>query len=262
MSERKRVLITGAEGTIGSLLRPALAESYDVVAVTREPADFPSHVADIADLDAIRGAFRGIDTAIHLAATASVTAPWSDVLSSNIVGTYHVFEAARLAGVERIVFASSNHAVGGYEVDGAPDIYDPSDPRRYDHGAEIRPDSLYGVSKVFGEALGRLYSDRHGMRVVCLRIGSVTPDDDPSTESELEVAPERTPTSFDRRRRRAAVWLSHRDLVELVRCSLEADVRFAVVYGVSDNAGRFWDLDGARRLVGFVPRDGAPAPRP
>ncbi len=260
MTERKRVLITGAEGTIGSILRPELADSHDIVAITREPADFRSHVADISDLDAIRGAFRGIDAVVHLAATASVTAPWPDVLTSNIIGTYNVFEAARLAGVGRVIFASSNHAVGGYEVDGAPDIYDPSDQRRYDHRAEIRPDSLYGVSKVFGEALGRFYADRYGMRVVCLRIGSVTRDDDPHSESVLEAAPEKTPTSDDRRHRRAAVWLSHRDLVELVRRSLEADVRFAVVYGVSDNAGRFWDLEASERLLGFVPREGARPP--
>lgn len=255
----RRVLVTGAEGLIGGIVRRLLAHLYDLRSLTRTPAAFPSHVADIADLDAIRPAFAGIDAVVHLAATPHVDAPWEEVLHSNILGTRNVLEAAREAGVERVLLASSNHAVGMYEVDGAPSIYDLADPRVVDEWAEIRPDSDYGVSKAFAEAIGRMYADRFALDVVCLRIGSVLPDDDPTGPSPLAGAGWMPwLTDAGRRARVRATWLSHRDCAEIVRCALEADVRFAIVYGVSDNPRRFWSLDSARDLLGFVPRDRAP----
>src|SRR6185503_18118438 len=132
-----RVLVTGAEGTIGAAVREHLAGQYELTFLTLTPQEFPSHVADIADLEAIRPAFDGVDAVVHLAASADLEAPWEDVLHNNIVGTYNVFEAARQAGVERVVFASSNHTIGMYEVDGAPGLYDPDDERSYDHTAEL-----------------------------------------------------------------------------------------------------------------------------
>ena len=258
-TKRKRVLITGAEGTIGSVLRAALAQHYELRSLTRDPVDFPSHVADIGDLDAIAPAFEGIDAVVHLAATAEVSAPWEEVRDSNIVGTYNVYEAARRAGVGLVVFASSNHAIGMYEVDGAPELYELDDPRVYDERAELRPDSLYGVSKAYGEVLGRYYVDQHGLRVICLRIGSVRPNDDPTSLSGLEAAPWKELTPDQRRKRGRAVWLSHRDCAELVRCALDADdVRWAVVYGISNNPRQFWDLSSARKLLGYRPQDRAP----
>ena len=253
--------MTGAEGLIGSIVRRELAERYEIRALTRTAQPFPSHVADIADFDAIRPAFEGVEAVVHLAASPAVGTPWPDVLRNNIVGTYHVFEAARQAGADRLVFASSNHVVGMYEVEAAPALYTMSAPPIVDARAELRPDSLYGVSKAFGEALARYYVERHGLRAVCLRIGSVRPDDDPTAESRLEVEPWRTMSPAERRARQAATWLSQRDCAELIRCALDADVRWAVVYGVSDNPTRFWDLDGARETIGFVPRDRAPDPR-
>ncbi len=160
----RRVLVTGAEGTIGTAVREHLASRFELVSLTLTPQEFPSHVADITDLEAIRPAFENVDGVVHLAGTASLEAVWDDVLQNNIVGTYNVFEAAREAGVSRVVYASSNHVVGMYEVDGAPSIYDPDDERSYDETTEIRPDSLYGVSKAYGEALGRLYMEQHGLR--------------------------------------------------------------------------------------------------
>ena len=145
-----RVLVTGAEGTIGTAVREHLGGRYELSFLTLTPQDFPSHVADLADLDAIRPAFENVDAVVHLAASAAIETPWDDVLHNNIVGTYNVFEAARQAEVSRVVFASSNHTVGMYEKDGAPAIYDPDDGRSYDHTAELRPDSLYGVSKPTG----------------------------------------------------------------------------------------------------------------
>ena len=252
----RRVLVTGAEGTIGTAVREHLARRYELTSLTLTPQVFPSHVADIADLDAILPAFEDVDAVVHLAASASLEAPWDDVLHNNIVGTYNVFEAARQAGVSRVVFASSNHTVGMYEMDGAPGLYDPEDGRSYDHTAEIRPDSLYGVSKSYGEALGRMYMERHGLRVFCLRIGAVREHDDPT-------APTPNPLidldAEGQRNRLRAVWLSKRDCAELIGACLDVeDVSWAVVYGVSGNARRFWDLDHARELLGWEPQDSAP----
>lgn len=254
---KRRVLITGAEGNIGTALRERLADRYDLSSLTLTPQEFESHVADIADLDAIQPAFAGVDAVVHLAAAASLLAPWEDVLPNNIVGTYNVYEAARREGVERVVFASSHHAVGMYEIDQAPDLYD-VDAQRFDHHVELRPDSLYGVSKAYGEALGRMYVDRHGLRVFCLRIAAVRPDDDPTTTAEVRLL-ERLDDE-GRRNRWRAVWLSKRDCAELVaRCLDVDDVHFAIVYGVSANERRFWDIEHARDLLGWSPQDAAPA---
>jgi NAD+ dependent glucose-6-phosphate dehydrogenase len=121
MSERgggssRRVLITGADGTIGTAVREHLGDRYELVGLTLEPQDFPGHVGDISDFDAVRPAFDGMDAVVHLAASPSIEAPWEDVLPNNLVGTYNVFEAARQAGASRVVFASSSHAVGMAEV--------------------------------------------------------------------------------------------------------------------------------------------------
>jgi nucleoside-diphosphate-sugar epimerase len=253
----RRVLVTGAEGTIGTAVRRHLGDRYELVSLTLTPQDFPSHVGDVSDLAAIRPAFAGVDAVVHLAASAAVDTPWDDVLRNNLVGTYNVFEAAREAGVERVVFASSNHVVGMYETDGAPAIYEPDDGRTIDHTVEIRPDSLYGVSKAYGETLGRYYMEQHGLRVFCLRIGSVRPDDDPTRPF---VNPLIDLDTEGRRNRLRAVWLSQRDCAELIGRSLEVEgVSWAVVYGVSRNPRRFWDLEHARELLGWEPQDAAPA---
>ena len=255
---RKRVLVTGAEGLIGTAVRRELGDRFELVSLTLAPQDFPSHVGDIADLEAIEPAFAGVEAVVHLAASASVEASWEDVLHNNIIGTRNVFEAARRNGVERVVFASSNHVIGMYETDGAPELYSLDDPRVYDHTAEIRPDSLYGVSKAYGEALGRLYMERHGLRVFCLRIGGVRPHDDPTVPAEPSSL-----LALDEeglRLRNRAVWLSQRDCAALIeRCLVVPDVRWAVVYGISNNPRRFWDLAHARELLGYEPRDAAPA---
>jgi nucleoside-diphosphate-sugar epimerase len=216
-------------------------------------------VGDIRDLATIRPAFAGVDAVVHLAAASSVDAPWDDVLADNITGTYNVFEAAREHGVRKVVFASSNHVVGMYEVEGAPAIYDLADRRLCEPLTPVRPDSLYGVSKVFGEALGRLYADRHGMDVVCLRIGSVREDDDPTRgQAGRPFAPFPELTEAQSRHRLRAAWLSHRDCAQLIQRALDAPVHWAVVFGVSNNPRRFWDLQGARDLLGYDPIDAAP----
>jgi nucleoside-diphosphate-sugar epimerase len=255
-----KVAVTGASGVIGRAVTEHLAERYELHPITHRPAEFPSVVADVANLEAMTEALAGMEAVVHLAASAAVDTSWDDILSNNLIGTYAVYEAARRCGVEAIVFASSNHTIGGYELDGAPAIYDLDDPRCYDHHAELRPDSLYGVSKVYGEALGRYYHEAFGLRVYNLRIGSVRADDNPRSpavaESSfwLDLTPEQ---KFDRLR---ATWLSRRDCAELIACCLEAKtVRWATVYGISNNPRQFWGLGEAQRLLGFLPKDGAGA---
>lgn len=260
----KTLLITGAEGNIGSGLRRNLADRYALRSLTREPVDGLDSVAgDIAELDAILPAFDGVDAVVHLAASATVDAEWKDVLHNNIEGLYNVFEASRLKGVKQVVFASSNHAVGGYEADGAPTMYRRSSGVMVGIAAALRPDSLYGVSKAFGEALGRYFVEKFGLQVYCLRIGSVLADDDPRSEAITKGAgpfwlPPMSPE--DRLRRYAATWLSHADLACLVDACLRAEgIDFGIYYGVSDNPYRFWTLDNAKAELGYWPRDAASA---
>ena len=144
-------------------------------------------------------------------AAISVEAPWETILQSNIIGCYNLFEAARRKGVKRVVFASSNHAVGFY-------------PRHHHIGTDVtvRPDSRYGVSKAFGEALGSLYADKHGLRVLCLRIGNVG-------DKPLD-------------KRRLSIWVKPEDLAQLIRIGLEhPDLRFEIFYGASWNERAWWD---------------------
>lgn len=255
----KTVLITGAEGNIGTRLRQNLAELYELRALTREPADFPSHAADIADLDAILPAFAGIDAVVHLAASPAVETPWPDILHNNLIGTYNVFEAARRSGVRQLVFASSNHAVGMYEVEAAPGIYRSGSGLMVDEHAPPRPDSLYGVSKAYGEALGRYFSEQHGLSVYCLRIGSVRRDDDPRSDAVRNGPgpswlPKMTPEQ--RLGRLQAVWCSHADLARLIDACLRAEqIRFGIYYAVSDVPYRFWSLDNAFADLGWWPHD-------
>ena len=253
----KRVLITGANGMIGTLLRERLAERYELVGLTRRPADFPSRISDITDLASLLPTFAGIDAVVHMAGEPSPAATWDETLSGNVIGTYNVLEACRRNGVGAVVYASSNHALGWWEVEQGPGIYDPDDPRVLDEQAQFRPDSFYGWSKAAAETLGRFYSDAHGIRFCSLRIGWVLSSDDPLSVEASEGIP---PISrSEARNRLGAIWLSHRDCAELVRCSLDAEyVRYGVYYGVSNNRRRFYDLANARDELGYVPQDSAP----
>lgn len=257
---KKKVLVTGVSGVIGKGMVQHLSDRYDISGIdVTDAGQVPTLVADVGDLAAIRPAFDGMDAVVHLASLPSVQTPWAEIRDVNIEGTYNAFEAARQAGVPAVVFASSNHTIGGYEEDGLPSIYALDDPRVYDHTVEIRPDSLYGVAKVFGEALGRHYVDAHGLRAYNLRIGSVFAHDDPRDPSIaqgsfwLDLTPEQ---KFDRIR---ATWLSQRDCAELIAACVEAEhVPWAVVYATSDNPRKMWDLTHAKELLGWEPKDAAP----
>jgi len=220
--------MTGAAGRIGTVLRPALREGLAELRLS-DREEVPGLVgsetsvpADLTDFDAVARAVDGVDAVVHLGAIPDEAA-FDVIAGPNLHGTYHVFEACRRAGVRRIVYASSNHATGMYPVG------EPLDGR-----VAPRPDGLYGASKVFGEALGRMYVDRFGLSVVCLRIGSFRPR--PEEERELST------------------WLSHADGVRLVQAALTADVDFAIVYGASANTRRWWPPDTE---IGFVPVDDA-----
>jgi len=242
---KPRLFITGINGSIGGVLRRDLVDRYDVWGLDRrEPFSAQVLQADIVDEGQVERAFeqaRPFPYLVHLAAVASVEASWEQVLDDNIRGTRNVFEVARRCGVERVVFASSNHVTGAYEGF-APDLclHRQHEPVPISPADPIRPDGYYGVSKAFGEALARYMAARWGMAFVCLRIGTVLSDDDPTGEP-----------------RHRKTWLSHRDLVQLVERSLRSDVAFGIYYGISANQGAFWDISNAREELGYEPQDDA-----
>ena len=227
----KRVLITGAAGQIGVALRRGLRGSYplirlaDIAPLGTAEAGEEIFQTDIRDMAAVEKAVAGIDCVVHLAGR-STEGDWDTVRALNIEGCFNVFEAARRAGVKRLIFASSNHAIGFHRRE-----------RFLDNKVEVRPDSRYGVSKVFGEALGRLYADKHGMSVACLRIGTFRTPDRPIDARGL------------------LTWISHRDMVQLVRrCIDHPDYHFIVAYGVSNNLRSRWDNTDVK-FLGYAPQD-------
>jgi uronate dehydrogenase len=224
-----RILLTGAAGGLGKILRQRLSAFTDVLRLS-DRADLGTassgeeiFLCDLADKQAVYQLLEGVDAVIHFGGI-SVEDRFDLILQSNIVGTYNIYEAARKHGIKRIVFASSNHAIGFYKQS-----------QTIDADAPMRPDGLYGLSKCFGENLSRFYFDRYGIETVCLRIGSSFPQ--------------------VKDRRMLSTYLSYDDLVELVRCSLFAPkVEHTVVFGVSGNAVTWWDNHKAAHL-GFKPKD-------
>jgi nucleoside-diphosphate-sugar epimerase len=242
MGELMHVAVTGGEGSVAGILRLFLAERFAFTWLSREEAD-------VTDLAALERAFAGAEAVVHLGANADAYADWDEVQAPNVIGAYNAYEAARRAGVRRFVFASSNHAMGRYMHDDDR-FADPDDPVMVTTDDPVRPDGLYGASKAWGEVLGRMYAELHGMEVVCLRIGWVPDEDEPPSSTEMRREPP------DVARRAPGMWMSHRDCAALVEAALTADVRFAIVNGVSDNRGRWFTLDEGRRLLGWGPRDG------
>lgn len=259
----KKVLITGVNGLVGNVIYRRLLESpeaYDVYGLSRRrvasdrigdirdvPAD-KFHQADLADFDAMRRAVQGMDVIVHMAADPSGEHGWESLLNSNLIGAYNVFEAARQAGVGRVIFASSVQVSFGYR-DTEPyrslfearygDV-DPGDIPPVTHEMPNRPLNLYAASKVWGEALAHVYAHRHGMSCIALRIGWVLDDDHvPSAWGE-------------------AVFCSKRDIAQIAKDCIDApeSVRFDIFYGMSDNRYRWVDIAHAREVLGYTPKDG------
>jgi nucleoside-diphosphate-sugar epimerase len=247
--DSKKVLVTGMSGLIGNAVYEQLRDKHQLSALNRRAVTgVECYQADIADLDAIQPAFEGKDTVVHLAANADGDASWEDVLHHNVIGTYNVFEAARRAGVGRIIYASSGAATSGWELEPPYDAlaqgrYEevPSSWEKLSHQSPTRPSGLYGCSKVLGEALARRFSDECGMSTICLRIGAVNKEDRP-----LET-------------RQWSVWCSQRDIVQMIEKCIDApdDVRFDIFYAVSKNKWSYRDWTHARDVVGYEPQDEA-----
>jgi nucleoside-diphosphate-sugar epimerase len=244
------VLVTGAGGLIGGILRQRLGEAYSLRGVDiRRVRDPRVGRADMRRPRAVEAAFEGAEVVIDLAAQADLRATWPDVQRENIAATMNALEAARRRGVRRYIFASSNHVTGMYELDhpyreivaGNYDGLDPEAIPMLDSTSAVRPDGPYGIGKAFGEAAARYFSDAFGLSVICLRIGSVNAGERPTGPREF------------------ATLLTHEDLVRLVDCAIRApdDLRFGIFYGVSDNTWRFWDIAEARDAIGYAPQDNA-----
>ncbi|EST21118.1 NAD-dependent epimerase/dehydratase family protein [Streptomyces niveus] len=235
MPQPRTVLLTGAAGGLGTLMRGLLPaygyelRLFDATPIEGEP---DAITADLGDKHALREAVRGVDAIIHLAGI-SLEASFDKILRANIEGTYNLYEAAREEGTGRVVFASSNHAVG---FTPRPHGTYPLDSQALiPIGTPRRPDTFYGLSKCFGEDLAQLYWDTHGLETVSVRIGSCFME----------------PTSV----RMLSVWMSPGDGARLFHAALTAeDVQHTVVYGSSANTRLWWDLSTARAL-GYEPRD-------
>jgi nucleoside-diphosphate-sugar epimerase len=238
--EPKTVLITGACGSIGRKLRAAWSDLYDLVLIDMAAREDDTEVirADLAILDDDWIThFHGVDTVVHLAANSNELAPWGDLIGPNLDATANVFHAAALAGVERIIFSSSNHVMGQYQtLDDEPITVE----------REPRPDGPYGVTKLVGERLGQSLARAFDLTFIALRLGFI---------QEGRNRPETLPDDWARK-----MWLSNADLVQLFDCAVEAEIEdrsFVLVNGMSRNHGMRWDLSQAAELLGYLPEDDA-----
>ena len=255
----KHILVIGMSGVVGGLVGRKLAERHHVRALNRSRVDDVEWFgADIADLDAIRPAFEGIDTVINLATHqalggGSASMAPEDIagyFSTNVVGAYNVYEAARQAGVKRVIFASAGASVFNYVTEEPylsmaearwGDV--PADVPRLTYLAPYRPNGVYGASKAWGEVLGRYYSDVYGMSVICVRVGHVPHP--PETEYDLSAY-------------QASIYCSHGDIVQFFERCVDApdDLRFDIFFACSNNRGLFRDIEHPRKVIGYVPQDG------
>tara|TARA_B110000438_G_scaffold293180_1_gene332605 strand:- start:7733 stop:8494 length:762 start_codon:yes stop_codon:yes gene_type:complete len=247
----KKILITGGSGLIGTVLNNHLKENYDVSNLDiKKPSDSSqkTFIGNINKIEDLQIASKNKDTIIHLGAVISVNSNWKEVLDNNIESTRNVYESAKINGVKKVIFASSNHAVGLFEndspykeiVSGKYNNIDPDTIKRIDENVPIRPDSYYGVSKSFGESIGRYYFETYNIQSINLRIGTVQKIDTPKSSI-----------------RHYSTWLSHRDISQLVEKSIIHEVGFEIFYGVSNNKWRIWDISNAYKKISYMPIDNA-----
>jgi nucleoside-diphosphate-sugar epimerase len=234
----KTVLITGAAGMIGQVLMSRLADTYELGGLDIRPAEGIDTVS-VADFGGLLTSFGGVDVVVHLGAMVSPDSSWDDVLEYNIIGTRNVYEAAKVQGVQRVVFASSHQSMRLYEND-EPYVsvlagrISPQSVPPITIDMPFRPSGFYGASKAFGEILGRVYAEHYGLSVLCIRIVQVNKENRPHGPR----------------------WFSHDDVEQMVRCCIEAkDIKFGVYYGVSGNSHAVWDLSNSQRDLGYRPKD-------
>jgi NAD(P)-dependent dehydrogenase (short-subunit alcohol dehydrogenase family) len=233
------IAVTGASGNIGSYFARHAADRYTLRLMVEDGADVDAIrrygevvTCDLGDLAGLKAGFEGADTVLHLAASADPGSVWADLLPNNIIGTYNAMVAARSAGCRRLVFASSIHAVSGYPPDVQVKTTEP-----------VNPGDLYGVTKCFGEALGRYMAEKEGLSVIAIRIGAFQPGETAEKDDELWMLD---------------AWVSQRDLYQLIERAIDApDVTFAIVHGLSDNRFKRLDISSARDLLGYAPVDDA-----
>jgi len=265
----RKVLITGVYGLIGSVVYDHLSaqtDAYQVYGLARrrypservaadKRIDIPDErftLSDLSDLAVLEEAMRGIDVVVHMAADPNLEAGWESILASNLIGPRNVFEAARRSGVQRVIYASSVTANWGtllfeepYKLlyEGHYADLSPADLPMVTKEVPPRPTSYYPASKVWGEALARVYADTHGLSMICLRIGGVNAEDRPPFEEGWA----------------RSSWLSQRDVAQMVQRAIEApdDLRYDVFYVVSNNTWRWVDIDSARQVLGYAPQDNA-----
>ncbi|MFW5934415.1 MAG: NAD-dependent epimerase/dehydratase family protein, partial [Halolamina sp.] len=261
--------VTGSEGRVASGIKEHLdtgESDHEFVYLDREDAPDVDYVADVSECDEIRPAFDGVDAVVHLAADPKVSATWESVHRSNIVGTRNVLEAAADAEVERFVFASSIHAAGMWEEDGKPDVYELDDDTTVTVDDDERPDSYYGVSKAYGEDMGRFYVEQreYPVRFYAARIASVRGGryDNPYGDAERGVEEgewERgSPAYTEQVKRLKGTWLSLRDWAQLVdRCLEDEQTEFGIFFATSDNPRSWFDLEHTKELLGYEPQDSA-----
>ena len=245
----KNILVTGMSGLIGSAVRNRLESKYTLRALNRRHVSgLECYQADIANLEEIQPAFDKQDVVVHLAAVADGGATWDDLLAPNIIGTYNVFEAARHAGVKRIIYASSGSTISDWERESPYGAIVKGDYNQVSenwpkltHESITRPSGLYGCTKVWGEALARHFSDTYDISVICLRIGAVNRENRPTS-----------PRHF-------SVWCSQDDIAQMVEKCIEApdDLQFDTFFVVSDNKWSYRDISHSQQVVGYQPQDAA-----
>ena len=237
-SVRRKVLVTGAAGNIGSYFAEHSHPKYELILMERELDEDAEKLkpfgqlvqGDITDLERMKVLCAGVDMVVHLAADASPSATWDSVRDLNITGTYNTFVAAKAAGWRRVIYASSIHAVSGYPVDVQVKTSEP-----------VNPGDLYGVSKCFGEALGRYMAEKENLSVIAIRIGAFQPVEAVRKESAVRMLD---------------AWVSQRDLNQLIQKSIDVEnLKFAILHGLSDNQFKRLDISDARELVGYAPQD-------
>ena len=234
---RRRVLVTGAAGRIGSYFAAHSGDRYELRLMVQDAAQAEAVrqlgevvQADLGDLDAMKRVCAGIDTVVHMAGNPDAAATWKPLLETNIIGTYNAMVAARAAGCRRLIFASSIHAVSGYPREVQVKTSEP-----------VNPGDLYGVTKAFGEALGRYMAEQEGLSVIALRIGGFQTVENARNDWSAGMAD---------------AWVTDRDLNQLIqKCIDNESLKYAVFHGLSNNAFNRLDISDARELVGYEPQD-------